>query len=417
MTDLLGPGAFGAARATTVRPTLSPGNAGGDPDTWAQDCTSPTANDGTENRAGLFNMLLAQLRHAIRKSSVTANNTDDDMLTRAVRSQALNYVATVGGTANALTVTLDPAPAAVTELVGVPLRLRMALANTGAVTINPNGVGAVSLLGPGGSVIPAFAWAAGDVLEVLYDGTNFRVVSGLAQQRTRFKNLIDNPLFSIYQRKATPYNGDTLAAGAYGLDRWKGGASGCTFTRAGVTLTISAGTLVHLVEGSGGPFSVGDNWGQVTLSWGGTAQARINGGAYGPSPMTISIANNTKIALEWSTGTLSSPQLEFGPRATTFEARTFSEEVNVCRRFCEVISQDQLFVAAAAGHYIQQSSPLVPKPATPTATMFSAGGSTNAASATAASTSQFSVTLTLTSSAAGACQITNRIWILDAEPQ
>jgi hypothetical protein len=71
----------------------------------------------------------------------------------------------------------------------------------------------------------------------------------------------------VYQRRTNPYTGDTLAAGAYGLDRWKGGASGCTFTRSGVTLTLTAGTLVQLVEGACGPFSVGDNWGQMTLSW------------------------------------------------------------------------------------------------------------------------------------------------------
>ncbi len=80
MTDLLGPGAFGAARSVTSRPSLVPGNASGDVDSWALDCTSPTTNDGTENRAGLFNMLLAQLRAVIRKSGVTADNTDDSMV-------------------------------------------------------------------------------------------------------------------------------------------------------------------------------------------------------------------------------------------------------------------------------------------------------------------------------------------------
>ncbi len=243
-----------------------------------------------------------------------------------------------------------------------------------------------------------------------------RLVSGIAQLRTRFKNLMDNPLFSVYQRRTNPYTGEALAAGAYGLDRWKAGSSGCTFTRPGTTLTISVGTLVQPVEGQGGPYSVGDNWGQVTLSWAGTAPARINAGAYGPSPMTVTIGNNSKIMVEVGIGTFSEPQLEFGPRPTTFEARTFAEEVNVCQRFFELIVQSQAFVATGAGQFLRQTSTLRPKPSVPTVTTASGGTPTNASSASATTSNQFSIEMTLFNTAAGACQIDGRVWWVEAEP-
>lgn len=173
MTDLLGPGAFGAARAVTSRPSLSPGNAPGDPDTWAQDCSSPIANDGTENRAGLFNMLLAQLRSVIRKSGVVADNADDNMLASAIRSQTLNYVTAVGGTANALTVTLNPAPSSLAAMEGLPLRLKIATTNTAAApTLTVNGFSA-AISRADGTEVKRGELAAGSVVELIGTGTGW----------------------------------------------------------------------------------------------------------------------------------------------------------------------------------------------------------------------------------------------------
>ncbi|MGO4171543.1 hypothetical protein [Bosea sp. TAF32] len=71
----------------------------------------------------------------------------------AYRKQATNYVATVGGTANALTVTLDPAPAAWSDLAGAPLRLRITTTNTStAVTFSPNGLAAKAVAYNDGSL-------------------------------------------------------------------------------------------------------------------------------------------------------------------------------------------------------------------------------------------------------------------------
>ena len=173
MVNFLGPGAFGAANPSAVRPPVVPANGAGDLDDWAKDCSDPLSQDGTEWRAALFNFLIALHRSAVRKSGITPSNLDDDILSKAIRSQYLNY-AVAGGTANALTVTLDPPPASYTELIGVPLRLKLAQANTGPVTLTPNALAAAAILLDGGEALTGGELVAGAIVTVIFDGTNFQ---------------------------------------------------------------------------------------------------------------------------------------------------------------------------------------------------------------------------------------------------
>lgn len=136
MVNLFGPGAFGSARPASTRPTFNPGNAPGDQDDWFKDCSSPTDRDGTEWRSAWLNAITANLRALVRKSGRPATNVDDDLLLRAVRSQGANYVALAGGTANALTAVLDPAPLNSNDTIGLPLRIKIASDNTGPATLD-----------------------------------------------------------------------------------------------------------------------------------------------------------------------------------------------------------------------------------------------------------------------------------------
>jgi hypothetical protein len=93
----------------------------------------------------------------------------------AIQAQSGNYAADTGA-ANAYAVTLTPAPAALTA--GMPVRFRVANANTGASTLNVNGLGAVSILRPDGvSALIAGDLVAGSVAEVRYSGTNWQLVA------------------------------------------------------------------------------------------------------------------------------------------------------------------------------------------------------------------------------------------------
>ena len=135
-------------------------------------------------------------------------------------------------------------------------------------------------------------------------------------------NLLINGNFAVNQRAKS--GTVTLAAGAYGHDRWKAGASGCTYTFATsanvTTLTISAGSLVQVVEG------VNLQSGTVCLSWTGTAQGKIGSGSYSASGVTGTATGGTNLNIEFNTGTLSKVQLNYGSVALPFVLKARNED-------------------------------------------------------------------------------------------
>lgn len=147
------------------------------------------------------------------------------------------------------------------------------------------------------------------------------------------KNVIINGNFNINQRAVS--GTVTLAAGAYGHDRFKAGASGCTYTFATVenvtTITISAGSLIQVIEG------LNLQTGTYTLSWSGTAQGKIGGGSYSATGVTGSATGGTNLNVEFNTGTLSLVQLEKGSTATSFDYRAYGTELQLCQRYCRTL--------------------------------------------------------------------------------
>lgn len=81
------------------------------------------------------------------------------------------YAGTAGGTANAQTITLSPAPGALAS--GLTISWKSVGTNSGAVTINPNGIGAYALKDSAGNALLAGALISGVFYEATFDGTNF----------------------------------------------------------------------------------------------------------------------------------------------------------------------------------------------------------------------------------------------------
>ena len=152
------------------------------------------------------------------------------------------------------------------------------------------------------------------------------IVSGLGKN----KIINGNPLINQRAVSGTV----VLAAGIYGHDRWKAGASGCTYTFATsnnvTTLTISAGSLVQVVEG------LNLQSGAVVLGWNGTAQGKIDAGSYGASGVTGTAVGGTNMSVEFGTGTLSLVQLETGSIRSNFEQRPYGMELALCQRYFEI---------------------------------------------------------------------------------
>lgn len=180
--------------------------------------------------------------------------------------------------------------------------------------------------------------SAGDISCWLYDGTNWICAlykAAVPSFSFGFKNRIINGAFTVNQRVYA--TGVAKTVGTYMHDRWKAGASGCTYSfsagSAGVpvTITITAGSLQQVIEGCNLP-----EGGTYTFSWTGTAQGKIAGGSYAASPITITGATaGANCTVEFSTGTVGLVQVEPGGAATTFDYRDFTRELSMCQRYFE----------------------------------------------------------------------------------
>lgn len=115
-----------------------------------------------------YQQMIDELCAVVSKSGMTLDGAVATQLAEAIRSQALNY-RTAGGTANALTVTLDPALTA--YVAGMPLRVVPGAGpNTGPVTLNA-GAGALPVRYPGGGDLYAGEIVSGRPINLLCMGT------------------------------------------------------------------------------------------------------------------------------------------------------------------------------------------------------------------------------------------------------
>jgi len=173
------------------------------------------------------------------------------------------------------------------------------------------------------------------------DGTNGLTFNDGTQMGTAnslgMRNALFNADFRINQRGYA--SAATLAAGAYGHDRFKAGASGgdYSFTQlnSSTQVTIASGkSLIQVVEDKN---VVG---GSYVLSWTGTALARVGvdsatpSGTFVVSPILITGQTaGTTMSVEFNAGTLNTAQLELGTVATPFERRPIGFELALCQRY------------------------------------------------------------------------------------
>jgi hypothetical protein len=121
-----------------------------------------------------------QIANVVSKSGLTVDDADLNRAAKAIRSLGLNYRA-AGGSANALTVSLDPVPTDWAELINVPLWIKAASANTsGTVTLAPNGLATKPVKRLGGSALNAGDLQPNFFYQMIYDGTQMQIVSTIA---------------------------------------------------------------------------------------------------------------------------------------------------------------------------------------------------------------------------------------------
>lgn len=206
MTDIFGPA--NAANAVTVRPgdTRSFGLI----DTFFKDCTSTTADDGTDIEAAWLNAITAILRALARGNGLTGagsaivaeNNADDNILLEAIQhliQRNKPRFAVDVGTTNTVAVTVVPAPA---ELIaGMTLCVKVAASNTGASTANVNGT-VKPIKRPDGRALMKGDLLAGGMACLSFDGTNWQLQSFVP-------TLGRTTLLSLAAAQAIPHNVET----------------------------------------------------------------------------------------------------------------------------------------------------------------------------------------------------------------
>lgn len=268
---------------------------------------------------------------------------------------------------------------------------------TGAVTLSSGDVTTALTFTPASTVGPVFTGDARAVTPTAGDNDTSVATTAFVQAASRNTNLANNTGFFVNQRGYV--SGSALASGAFGHDRWKGGAGGgtYTFTQSGgpsTVVTITAGTLQQVVEGAG---LVGGNY---MLTWTGTAQGRVGAGSYAASPVSVAgITAGANTTIEFNTGTLSQVKFEAGSVATAWFPLSPRDEVSSCQRFFQTWANTIVVGYAAAGGtvYLYLALPTTMRSPTPTVTpqtpgYFNASGL--AVSAVSASDVRFSIVVT-----------------------
>lgn len=123
--------------------------------------TDPTAN-----------LPMASFKHTgVAETSSRSEYAD----TASVQDSALIWGGTAGGTANALTIT--PSPAIDAYRAGQKFQFITSSNNSGAVTLDVNGLGAKAVTKHGANALANGDFILSEIVEVCYDGTQFQYVN------------------------------------------------------------------------------------------------------------------------------------------------------------------------------------------------------------------------------------------------
>ncbi len=177
---------------------------------------------------------------------------------------------------------------------------------------------------------------AGDFRGLAGDGASLWATISKATDATSLPNLVDNSNFTVCQRQLT--SPVVLAAGAFGHDRFKAGAGGCTYTfatvGANVVLTVTAGTLIHTVaeeDVEGGVYRFKhEGAAQTRIGVGGAAPA----GAYSSGvKLNTGVNANQRIAVEFGVGTIDRVQWKASPLESTYAPPKLADTLFRCEYF------------------------------------------------------------------------------------
>lgn len=136
-------------------------------------CTITRGQEGTT--------AVAWLAGDLAQNFWTAGSARAMIQVAQLQVQATNIANDTGSTNNVV-VSYTPAPVSLASIHGSPMRVAIAHANTGAMTININGLGATQIINTDSSAIEPGQLFAGTLATFMFDGANFQLVSPTSYQ-------------------------------------------------------------------------------------------------------------------------------------------------------------------------------------------------------------------------------------------
>lgn len=142
-----------------------------------------------------------------------------------------NYVGgALTSVAGTNTITASASPSITSYVSGAMFSFMPAASNTGAATININGLGAKSIRDALGNVIAAGDLVVGKMTDIRYDGTNFRIVSNSTLVSTAMGRLV------LSHELANGVDGGTATSGSEQTYPWD---KVCQNTIAGASVSLA----------------------------------------------------------------------------------------------------------------------------------------------------------------------------------
>lgn len=226
---------------------------------------------------------------------------------QAQYSDQQQWVTTAGGSANALTLAISNYPSNPAAAIGVPLRFKPGVANTGPATVVVNGGTSKNLRKPSPSGPIALSGGeliSGQVAEIIYDGTSFTLTSSINSTLTNVVlppqgyltpcNVANSPSVTGCTAGQMGPSGDVTGVSALYYGPWFGnqvpiynGSNMILTSFSELTLTIPASRLANTIY----DVCVFNNGGTVTavfsVAW---TTSTAGGGARGTGAGTAQIA-------------------------------------------------------------------------------------------------------------------------------
>jgi hypothetical protein len=216
---------------------------------------------------------------ATQSGNVPASQLDTNFsqLAAAVNSLANygNYFSD-SGAVNAMVITVA-SPLVVAYAAGLPLQVKVAVTNTGAMTLNVNSLGAVPVTAPNGSALAAGTVVAGAILPLQYDGTKFQYLGSITPA-TGVSSITAGAGIGVNANTgAVTVSNTGVTSAVAGAGIGVSAATGAvTFSNSGVT-QLTAGAGINL-SGATGNITVSSTGGGSSGSFTGTLNGMSGGG-------------------------------------------------------------------------------------------------------------------------------------------